>query len=133
MKRLFVLAPIAVLFLAASASAAIVQKPVSQGSVGIGENGASIVAQKGAVVYARKGSNVQYWPGSKLVHVSKAGSLSMPQCGNATVTASGKEELMVGDGASACTTGDAAVIAFEGATVIYEDDVDLIRRPVRRK
>lgn len=133
MKRIFVLAPLAVLFLAASASAMIPQKPVSQGSVGIGENGASVVATKGAVVYARKGSNVQYWPGSTLVHVSKRGTLALPQCGSATVTASEKEELMVGDGATACTAGDAAVIAFEGSTVIYEDDVDLIRRPVRRK
>lgn len=133
MKRLFTLAPIAVLFLAASASAMIPQKPVSQGSVGIGENGASVVASKGSVVYARKGSNVQYWPGSKLVHVSQRGTLALPQCGSASVTATGKEELMVGDGASACTAGDAAVIAFEGSIVIYEDDVDLIRRPVRRK
>jgi hypothetical protein len=106
---------------------------VPTGAVGTAENGSLIVAQKGSVVYARKGSNVQHWPGSKLVPASRAGSV--PDCSKSSVTASGSaKELFVGSGAQACTAGDIAVIALDGATVIYDDaEVPLIRRPVNRR
>lgn len=104
---------------------------VPSGAVGTAENGSLVVAEKGSVVYARKGSNVQHWPGSKLVPASSA--VSVPDCGMSTVATSGSDkELLVGSGAQACTTGDIAVIAQEGSTIIYDDDVPLIRRPVVR-
>ncbi len=104
---------------------------VPSGAVGTAENGSLVVAEKGSVVYARKGSNVQYWPGSRLVPAAGAGSV--PDCGMSSVAASGSDkELFVGSGAQACTTGDIAVIAQEGSTIIYDDDVPLIRRPVVR-
>lgn len=113
------------------ASAMIPQTTVPANQVGTGENGADVIAQKGSIVYARSGSNVQYWPGSTLIPASQAKNI--PDCSKSSVTASGKQELMVGAGAQACTAGDTAVIAFEGATVIYDDNVPLIRRPVRRR
>lgn len=134
MKRYVVLVLLAVLLVAsiAPAFAGIVKTNVSAGAVGEGSGGATVVAQRGAVVYARKGSSVQYWPGSKLVPVARAAVL--PDCNSVSVRASGSnEELIVVSGAQACTVGDTAVVAFEGATVIYDDDVPLIRRPVIRR
>lgn len=134
MKRFIIVVALAVLcaFLISTCFAEVVQRDVPNHAVGSAQNGAVIVAQRGSVVYARKGSNVQYWPGSKLVPVVNATSL--PDCSAVSVRANGDgEELNVGDGAQACTEGDTAVIAFEGSTVIYDDGVALIRRPVRRR
>lgn len=132
MKRVFSLVLLAVLSAAISVQADIVKRDVPAGSTGFAENGATIVARKGSVVYARTGSNVQYWPGSKLVPVSSAASL--PDCSQVAVRASGlQQELFVESGAQACTAGDVAVIAQEGSTVIYDDGVALIRRPVVRR
>jgi len=126
------LVSLAVLLFSAVVQAGQVSVSVSAGSVGLAQNGALIVAQKGSVVYARKGSNVQHWPGSKLVPAT-AGS-SLPDCASATVTASGSDkELFVASGGQVCTAGDIAVIAQEGSTVIYDDEVPLIRRPVNRR
>lgn len=123
---------LAVLASVLPAFAAPVAVRVPARAVGAAENGALVVAEKGSVVYARKGSNVQYWPGSKLVPASSA--TSIPDCSKASVRADGSgEELFVGNGAQACTTGDIAVIAQEGATIIYDDGVSLIRRPVVRR
>lgn len=135
MKRTIILVLLAVLLIASigPAFAGIVKKNVAAGSVGEGSSGATVVAQRGAVVYARKGSNVQYWPGSKLVPVSQAAG-ALPDCSAVSVRASGSnEELIVESGGKACTVGDTAVVAFEGATVIYDDTVPLIRRPVNRR
>jgi len=132
MKRVIFLVLLAVLSLALPVQAEITRRDVPAGSVGSAQNGALIVAQKGSVVYARKGSNVQFWPGSKLVSVKNAASL--PDCSKVSVRADGSnQELFVGAGAQACTVGDTAVIAQEGSTVIYDDDVPLIRRPVVRR
>lgn len=136
MKKLITLVLLAVLVagfvLPGLAGADPVAVVVPSGAVGTAENGSLVVAQKGSVVYARKGSNVQHWPGSKLVPASRAASV--PDCSKSSVTASGSDkELFVGSGAQACTTGDIAVIAQDGATVIYDDDVPLIRRPVNRR
>lgn len=110
---------------------AVEQTKVPAGKVGIG-NDTIIVAESGSVVYARKGSNVQYWPGSKLVPVSQAGNL--PDCANYDVSVlNGDRELVVQDSASACSSGDTAVVALEGSIVIYDDNVPLIRRPVNRR
>jgi len=114
-----------------SCYADVVKRDVPAGAVGSAQNGAIIVAQSGSIVYARKGSNVQYWPGSKLVPVANATSL--PDCSAVSVRANNEEELIVASGAQACTAGDTAVIALEGSTVIYDDEVPLIRRPVRRR
>lgn len=133
MKRYVFVVSLAVLcaLLISNCFADVVQRDVPSSAVGSAQNGAIIVAQRGSVVYARKGSNVQYWPGSKLVPF--ASTASLPDCSAVSVRANGSgEELNVGDDAQACTVGDTAVIAFEGSTIIYDDGVPLIRRPVRR-
>jgi hypothetical protein len=124
--------PLMVLPLSTAVQAAAVSVNVGSGAVGVAKNGALIVAEKGSVVYARKGSNVQYWPGSTLVPAASGAAL--PDCSKSSVIADGSgKELFVKNGAEACTVGDVAVIAQEGSTVIYDDDVPLIRRPVNRR
>ena len=39
------------------------------------------------------------------------------------------EDLVVGDGAMACAEPGAVVVAEFGSEIIYEDGVDLVRRP----
>ncbi len=110
------------------ALADIVQKELHSGQLGISSNG-TILAESGSVVYARHGSNVQVWPGSKLVPAASAANI--PDCSNPQVQVSGtEEELVVKDGATACTIGDTAVVATVDSTVIYDADVPLIPRPV---
>lgn len=112
----------------ASSALALTKVSVPSGKSGVGVD-TIVVAEKGSVVVVRKGANVQYWPGSNLVHISNASEI--PSCSDASIKVDNNEkELWVSSGASACASGDTAVVALEGSTVIYEDDVPLIRRPV---
>lgn len=104
---------------------------VPANSVGTGYSGSTVVAEDGAIVYVKSAAVVLYWPGSILTE-STATSQSVA-CNQATVSARDKEDLVVGKGSRACAEAGSVVVAQFGSTIIYEDDVVLVRRPVVRR
>lgn len=104
---------------------------VPVGQIGEALSDSTVVANEGSVVYVQSGATVLYWPGS--VIEKKADAALSVDCSDTVVSAPAGTDLIVGPNSSACARAGSVVVALYGSTVIVEEGVDLVRRPVARR